>query len=320
MAATIPPDALALDMEQPVGAGTRPAPTGVLPSAGRRVSRPMEAFGLNEEDWIKATNAISEVIMNRPRPIRAFDQIYMKAGDMIRQAVRVAEWSAGRRLAFIGDGDAIALSIAMLVKVGVIAVGPESITVFDFDERIVNSIRRLANRERLRSIGAELYNCLDPFPQKGAFQRFYTNPPWGESNEGTSVIVFARRGIEAIGYEGEGMIVIADDPELDWPRTVLQKVQVYAISRGFHVASMDSRVHAYHLPEAAHLRSCNLVVGSVPGSARVHQEEGIDEALLRNFYGRSKEPKVHYVLDRPRPDYDKALEQEYTLKEWEGGR
>jgi len=275
---------------------------------------------LNDDQWVTAMNAISEVIMNRPQPLRAFDQIYMRAGDMVRQAIRVGEWAQGSNLAFIGDGDGIALSVAMLMKHGIIENGPQKIKVFDFDERIVNSVRRLANKERLRVVEAALYNCLDPFPEKGAFTHFYTNPPWGESNEGSSVIVFARRGIEAIGYTGQGMIVIADDPGLEWPSKVLQKVQSYAIGRGFYVAAMEPRLHAYHLPEAEQLRSCNLVVGSVPGMARAHLEETIEEERLTNFYGRSKEPRVRYVLDRARPGRDRALEQDYTLEMWENLR
>lgn len=275
---------------------------------------------LTDEEWIRATNAISEVVMNRPLPLRAFDQIYMRAGDMVRQAIRVGEWAKGRKVAFVGDGDGIALSVAMLVANGIIQVGPERIKIFDFDERIVNSVRRLANKERLRNVEAELYNCLDPFPEKGAFDRFYTNPPWGESNEGSSVVVFAHRGIEAIGYRGQGMIVIADDPELEWPSKVLQKVQAYAIGRGFYVASMEPRLHGYHLPEAEHLRSCNLVVGSVPDAARMHTEDAIEEERLPNFYGRSKEPRVRYVRDRARLGSDRAVEQDYALQMWENAR
>ncbi|MDH7972528.1 bis-aminopropyl spermidine synthase family protein [Sphingomonas sp. AR_OL41] len=275
---------------------------------------------MNDDDWVRAMNAISEVVMNRPLPLRAFDQIYMRAGDMVQQAIRVGNWAQGQKVAFIGDGDGIALSVAVLVNLGIIKKGPERIKVFDFDERIVNSVRRLANKERLKGVEAELYNCLDAFPEKGAFDRFYTNPPWGESNEGNSVVVFARRGIEAIGYRGQGMIVIADDPELEWPSKVLQKVQAYAIGRGFYVASMEPMLHGYHLPEAEHLRSCNLVVGSVQGTARMHAEDTIEEARLTNFYGRSKEPRVKYVRDRARPDHDRAIEQDYTLEMWENLR
>jgi len=34
-------------------------------------------------DLKDAINAISDVVQNRPRPLREFDQIYMKTGDMI---------------------------------------------------------------------------------------------------------------------------------------------------------------------------------------------------------------------------------------------
>ena len=62
-----------------------------------------------------AINAISDVIQNRPRPLREFDQIYMKAGDMVLQSEIVARWADGKSLAFIGDGDAISVCVAYLV-------------------------------------------------------------------------------------------------------------------------------------------------------------------------------------------------------------
>src|SRR6267143_1502376 len=102
-------------------------------------------------------NAVSDVIQNRPLPLREFDQIYMKAGDMVLQTQFVA-----RR----------------------------------FDKK-----------------------------KLGNFDVFYTNPPWGASNEGESVKVFAERGMEAVGRDGEGIIVIADDPELIWARDVLFATQ-----------------------------------------------------------------------------------------------
>jgi hypothetical protein len=58
-------------------------------------------------DLRAAVNAISDVIQNRPLPLRIFDQIYMKAGDMVLQSEFVARWADSKRVAFIGDGDAI---------------------------------------------------------------------------------------------------------------------------------------------------------------------------------------------------------------------
>lgn len=37
-------------------------------------------------DLRAAVNAISDVVQNRPRPLRVFDQIYMKTGDMVLQS------------------------------------------------------------------------------------------------------------------------------------------------------------------------------------------------------------------------------------------
>ncbi len=151
----------------------------------------------SEIDLRAAINAISDVVQNRPRPLRVFDQIYMKTGDMVLQSELVARWADKKRLAFIGDGDAISVCVAYLQKRNILSYGPSKITVFDFDERICGAVNRFADSERLDHLEAQLYNCLDAFPSDRQFDYFYTNPPWGASNEGESVKVFAQRGMEA---------------------------------------------------------------------------------------------------------------------------
>lgn len=266
-------------------------------------------------DLREAVNAVSDVVQNRPRPLREFDQIHMKIGDMVLQSEVVANWADGKRLAFIGDGDAISVCVAYLVKRGIIDYGPSKITVFDFDERTVNAVARFADKERLEHLNAVLYNCLDEFPITTKFDCFYTNPPWGASNNGESVNVFAQRGIEAIAYDGEGMVVIADDDDLEWPKRVLANTQRYVADRGFFVSRMMRRLHLYHLDDAPNLHSCNLIVSSLPGNeARQALSESIrDPARLENFYGKSKEPRVRYVKERKRLDYGKAHDDEYEL-------
>jgi N4-bis(aminopropyl)spermidine synthase len=174
-----------------------------------------------EIDLREAINAVSDVVQNRPRPLREFDQIYMKTGDMVLQSEFVSSWADDKRLAFIGDGDAISVCVAYLKKRGIVDYGPSRITVFDFDERTVQAVKRFADKERLEHLDAVLYNCLEKFPQPAVFDAFYTNPPWGASNNGESVNIFTQRGMEAIGYHGAGMIIIADDEELNWPKQVL---------------------------------------------------------------------------------------------------
>lgn len=271
-----------------------------------------------EIDLRSAINAISDVVQNRPRPLRELDQIYMKAGDMVLQSELVARWANGKRLAFIGDGDGISVCVPYLRRRGILDYGPASIVLFDFDERICGSVTRFADAERLENLSAHLYNCVDRFPGPCDFDCFYTNPPWGASNEGESVNVFVQRGMEATNYRGEGMVVIADDEDLEWPKRVLANVQSFALSSGFFTQRMIPKLHSYHLDDAPNLRSCSLMFKALPdnqpptgGSLDISDPE-----RLANFYGRDNPPRVHYVRERKRLDYGKASEEEYSFESW----
>ena len=266
-------------------------------------------------DLRAAVNAVSDVVQNRPRPLREFDQIYMKTADMVLQSELVADWADGRTLAFIGDGDAISVCVAYLQHQGIFPHGPKAIVVFDFDERICSAVTRFADSERLDHLSARLYNCLDPFPGPTDFDCFYTNPPWGASNEGESVKVFVQRGMEATNYSGEGMIVVADDPELDWTKRVLRKIQSFVLSSGFIVQRLMPQVHQYHLDDAPSLRSCNLIIRALDDTHPPGPSEAIrDPSRLSNFYGRASYPRVRYVREKVRLDYGKAHEDEYSLE------
>jgi predicted methyltransferase len=115
-----------------------------------------------EFDLRKAINAISDVVQNRPAPIREFDQIYMKVADMVIQAEYVARVFNNKNVVFVGDGDGIALSTAHLKAQNVINYGPNSIAVLDFDERIVNSVRRFGEKLHPKiEVSAYLYNVAE---------------------------------------------------------------------------------------------------------------------------------------------------------------
>jgi predicted methyltransferase len=270
-----------------------------------------------EIDLRAAINAVSDVVQNRPRPIRQLDQIYMKTGDMVLQSELVAHWANGKKLAFIGDGDAISVCVAYLQKREIIDYGPSEIVVYDFDERICGAVTRFADKEQLEQLRAELYNCLDAFPGPNGFECFYTNPPWGASNEGESVKVFVQRGMDATNYTGEGMIVIADDSELAWPKRVLANVQKFVTDSGFFVQKMMPQLHVYHLDDAPDLRSCNLIIKALPDNRAPGISTRIAEShRLKNFYGRDNPPKVRYVREKKRLDYGKAHDDEYLFEQW----
>lgn len=265
-------------------------------------------------DLRAAINAISDVIQNRPRPLRSFDQIYMKAGDMVLQSEMVARWSDKKRLAFIGDGDSISVCVSYLRQAGILPYGPSDIVVYDFDERILRAAERFAEKQGITNLTVKLYNVLDPFVGPVDFACFYTNPPWGASNGGESVKVFVQRGMEAISYAGEGMVVIADDPELCWPKEVLANVQRHALGSGFFVQKMQPQLHSYHLDDAPNLRSCNLIFRALPDNWRVTESAPISGEQLANFYGRDNRVVPKYIRERTSIDYGKAHDDEYFIE------
>lgn len=80
-----------------------------------------------------ANNPESDVVQNLPRPIRIFDQICMKSGDMVMQSELVASWAKDQHLAFIGDSDAFSVCVTYLQKRGILEYGPFKIVVYDYE-------------------------------------------------------------------------------------------------------------------------------------------------------------------------------------------
>ncbi|CAE6503459.1 conserved hypothetical protein [Nitrosomonas nitrosa] len=129
-----------------------------------------------EFDLRKAIDAISDIVQNRPPPLREFDQFYMKVADMVTQAEYVARVFNRKDIVFVGDGDGIALSAAYLKAQDVIKYGPNSITVLDFDERIINSIQRFGEKLQPKvKISAHLYNVTEALPPEQIYDGFHIN-------------------------------------------------------------------------------------------------------------------------------------------------
>src|SRR5439155_24122579 len=141
-------------------------------------------------------------------------------------------------------------------------------------------VEGVADHGGVRNLRWQLYNVVDPMPGLPRFDNFYTNPPWGASNEGESVKVFVERGMEATHHGGEGLVVMADDPGLEWPKRVLARVQADAIKKGFFVQRLMPQLHSYHLDDNPDLRSCNLILRALPGNERRVASKPIDPARL----------------------------------------
>lgn len=271
-------------------------------------------------DLRNAINAISDVVQNRPLPLREFDQIYMKVADMVIQAEYVARVFDNKDVVFVGDGDGIALSAAHLKAQGVINYGPTSITLLDFDERIVRSVQRFGEKLRDKvKISAHLYNVADALPPEhfAAYDGFHINPPWGASNGGQSVNTFFERGSQATKAKSLGIVVIADDPELPWTQEVLRETQKRAIELGFIVSEMQPQLHLYHLDDAPDLRSCSCMFRRIDGTCMEEVSEPLDRDRRANFYGRDLPLRVKYVRQRVTLNTDREFDGLYSLEPFE---
>ncbi|MGE6323212.1 bis-aminopropyl spermidine synthase family protein [Pseudomonas oryzihabitans] len=272
-------------------------------------------------DLRKAINSISDVVQNRPAPLREFDQIYMKVADMVIQAEYVARVFDGKKVVFVGDGDGIALSAAYLKAQKVVDYGPSSITLLDFDERIVNSVIKFGEKlSPAVEVTAELYNVAEPLPERhfGAYDGFHINPPWGASNGGQSVTAFFERGSQATTSKGLGIVVIADDPELPWTQIVLRDTQKRAIELGYVIAEQLPQLHEYHLDDAPDLRSCSCLFRRVLPELMEKGSDSLPAERLENFYGNNSPLTYKYVREKQTLNQLKAADQLYSLEKYPG--
>lgn len=251
-------------------------------------------------DLRAAVNAISDVVVNRPPPLREFDQIYMKVADMLLQAEHLSKWLDRKSTVFVGDGDAIGLALLHLRAQGVLSQGPKAVHILDFDERVVSSVTSFAHRFQLEGVTAQLYNVADPLPRDlwQRFDAFYTNPPYGASNHGKSVESFVLRGIEASAGSAIACLVVADYSQLAWPRAVLYNTQRFLLDKGFVIVEMVPEFHHYHLDDTPDLTSCSLVARRAqPIEHQPYDSHALGSSALLQFYGEEAPLKIRYVRD-----------------------
>ena len=70
----------------------------------------------------------------------------MKTADMLLQTEHVGRLFQGKRVIFIGDGDAIGLCLVHLRNQDLIEHAPAKVHILDFDERVINSVRNFSQQ------------------------------------------------------------------------------------------------------------------------------------------------------------------------------
>jgi len=275
---------------------------------GRSAPRFKDALAVHISPFERRAAHLVERV--RPPSLRSFDQIPMRADDLIRQVKLIGPYLEAQSVLFMGDADCTSLMLGLLGKLGYNM--PAMMHVVDFDERLLLHMRHFSVRhgfaDRLHTC---LYNAFDPAPLDllGQFDWFYTNPPYGSNNNGTSARLFVARGCEMTRNGGSGCIILPDDVTRPWSHNAMAATQRFLLEYGWMVKEKLDDMHAYHLDDDKTLLSSTMIVRhNPPGDSPVEQSPyagrrvGFEE--IPGFYGRSMlPPYAHYVRLRGE-DYD----------------
>lgn len=284
---------------------------------------------MTKNDSITLSNkldALGIVTRGRPRPYREYDQIYMLDDDMISQIDVLCRYSRGKKIAFLGDGDGISVLLALLTNEDEYS-RPESITIFDFDERILNNYKNIIKSNKF-SIKLEcvLQNFIEPIPKQyyNKYDFFYINPPYGSKNFGDSCISWLHRCFEACGCDRfdidtnnpvQGCIVIPYDLNQYWTRKNMLNIQNFLSSHGFVVREMRPFMHRYHLQDNPELRSASLFVEQIEKTNLAYRGTNLSSESIKTLYGRER-PVPHFIRDNGDECGYRDMEWEYGKEFW----
>ena len=247
----------------------------------------------------KIIDFLDAIVYGRPIPNRDYDQIYMNASSMLRQIKFIKKFISHRKMVFLGDGDGMSILLSALSENGELEK-IDSITVYDFDERILNSIRNQINQLNVITtpFTYKLYNVIMPIEkeEQGKYDFFYINPPYGSKNSGFSCILWIDRCIDLCINQCLGCIIIPYDQYIDWTVNNMIVIQKYLIEKGFIIKEMKEGLHQYHLDDNPNLTSVALIVEKRANQASTYHDKFIEKELVKNLYGSPRRiPKYIYI-------------------------
>lgn len=150
-------------------------------------------------------NKVTNYSRNRPRVDVKLDQSQAEPEtSLLRASYMVARGAVlGKRVLLLGDDDLISLSLLLWVRE---TVGPDAlkqchVVVVDLDERYLEFIQEMSDRENL-SVQTIHHDLRSPLPKSiGTFDTFATDPPYTPAG----CRLFVSRGIERTVKDGTGM-------------------------------------------------------------------------------------------------------------------
>jgi len=150
--------------------------------------------GISVERWQDLLNRFKEAVAERPLPIIDYDQGFVTEETTVARIALMADRGdiQGKDLLVLGDDDLVSLAAGFSGL-------PRRVVVLEVDERLVNFIRQVAEKESL-PVEAHIFDLVHPLPAelRRQFDTFFTDPP--ETLE--ALATFIGRGLS--GLKGAG--------------------------------------------------------------------------------------------------------------------
>ncbi|GAA0719372.1 bis-aminopropyl spermidine synthase family protein [Clostridium malenominatum] len=195
------------------------------------------------EEILDIKEEVSEIFIKRPQANVIIDQSKCTVDTAVRRAVLALTNSVliNKKILCIGDDDLVSIAIGFLLKKLFVDIKycKTTICVMDIDERILNYIQGVADKENL-PIKCYHTNFKLPLSKefKEGFDCFFTDPPY--TLQGMNL--FMSRGIEALKKE-KGMPIFLSyahkSPEFDFT------MQKSFINMGLMISKILSAFNSY---------------------------------------------------------------------------
>ena len=263
-------------------------------------------------------NLVDIVVNRRPTANRSFDQIYMMAGDMLKQVELMQDYLYDRDIIFLGDGDGMSMLFGLFATREIIQ-SPKSISVLDFDERIINNALNFSKECNFNiKFYCNKYNVIQRVPKKymNKYNFFYINPPYGSKNSGMSCEAWLHRCMDLCKVESSGCIIIPYDPEKKWTIDAMLNIQTFLLAYGFVIRDMVSFIHSYHLHDNPHLRSATIIVDRVIPKTSEFTSQELPADFVKYLYGSTR-PIPKYIDDDGSINGNPNYKWKYGRKHWE---
>ena len=162
---------------------------------------------------------------------------------------------SGRRLLFLGDSDCISLAVMSAAKLTGCSL-PKTISVLDFDKRVLDYIQNGAKELGVFNLRTTIYNVLDPIDGSLESHDFiHINPPFGSRNGGKSVATWLYRAADLCGQSCSACVILASNADRTWCQISKRHLLNESSKLGFSLKLSLETQHVYDSPWDLELRS-----------------------------------------------------------------